>query len=72
MVAWEEFESAGLAVWCDKTAVLGAISALRGETLTRPGLLDAVGLVDAVVWLTALSSGLGLNFAFVSGCLAPK
>jgi hypothetical protein len=39
-----------LAVWCDKTAVLGALSALRGEMLTGPGLLDAVGLVDAVVW----------------------
>ncbi len=50
MAAWEEFGSPGLAVWCDKTAVLGALAALRGEMLTGPGLLDAVALVDAVVW----------------------
>jgi hypothetical protein len=48
MAAWEEFESPGLAVWCDKTAVLRALSALRGEMLTGPVLLDAVGLVDAI------------------------
>ena len=50
MAAWEEFETPGWAVWCDKTAVLGALAALRGEMLTGPGLLDAVGLVDALVW----------------------
>jgi hypothetical protein len=47
---WEDFESPGLAVWSDKTTMLAALSALRGEILTGPALLDAVGLVDALVW----------------------
>ncbi len=45
-----DFEPPGWAVWCDKAAVLGALMALRGELLTGPALLDAVGLVDALVW----------------------
>ena len=66
MAAWEEFESPGLAVWCDKTAVLGALSALRGEMLTGPGLLDAVGLVDAVVWFDRVVVDASLDTAVPS------
>jgi hypothetical protein len=50
MATWEDFKSPGWAVWCDKTAVLGALMALRGELFTGPALVDAVSLVDGLVW----------------------
>lgn len=56
MGTWEDFESPGWAVWCDKTAVLGALMALRGELLTGPALVDAVGLVDGLSGSTTWSS----------------
>ena len=47
---WEDAGSYGLAVWCDKTVVLGGIAALRGQIFSPSGLLDAIALIDALVW----------------------
>jgi len=64
MAKWEDFESSGWAVWSDKAAVLGALLTLRGEMLTGPGLLDAVGLVDALVWFDHVVVDGKLNIAW--------
>lgn len=52
---WDDAESfGGLAVWSDKTVVLGGLAALGGQVFSPTGLLDAIALVDALVWFDSV------------------
>jgi hypothetical protein len=51
---WDELDPPGLGVWCDKSVVLGALAALRGERVTPSGLLDVIALSDATVWFDSI------------------
>lgn len=54
MASWDDHDTFGFSIWCDKTVVLDGLSALRGESVTPSGLLDAIALIDAFVWFDAI------------------